>query len=142
MPHIILEVSDAMAERVDWRRCLKAVHLELAAKGYGQLKDFKSRIVQTSGWVIADDERPAEVVFATLHTMNPRPQAMLADMAALVHTHLARELPAASDGRWIQCCVRTQSTPPHRYIKTQVCAPEDLAPRADHTAPTTAQLHA
>ena len=126
MPHIIVEATQRVHRSVEWRRVSTEIHIELASKGYGNLTDFKSRVALTDDWVVADKEEPCDVLFATLHTMNPRPDDVLQAMTHIVHEHLSQALERCTEGTWVQCCVRAQATARNLYIKTHVSPPVDL----------------
>lgn len=134
MPHIVVEATRKIHACVDWRKVFIAIHIELASQGFGNLSDFKSRVVLSSDWVVADKEGPCEVLFATLHTMNPRPEPVLAAMMQIVHRHLSEQAAGDFDGAWVQCCVRAQSTPRALYIKTHTSAPNDLEAQFNYPA--------
>lgn len=134
MPHIIVETNELIRCQINWRACFKAMHLELSAKGYGNLSDFKSRVLLSTDWMIADQENSEGVIYATLHTMNPRPDKVLMEMAGIIHSHIEEEAKALRTKNWIQCCVRVQATTKHHYIKSHINSPATLQQEFVYTA--------
>lgn len=130
MPHIVVEATEFVARHVDLRACLQRIHCTLAEQKLGNLGDFKSRVITSEQWVVADGRPDSEVVFATLYTMNPRPESALIEMGKIIHTLLLQAMnDALPQPRWAQCCVRIHNTPSQLYFKSSENAPAEFQAR-------------
>ena len=123
MPHITVEVPASLAKKIDWRTCFLDIHKTLDAQNYGRLEDFKSRVLVSEEWLVADQNSSATFIFATLQTMNARPPEMLRAMGKIVHERLEQEAKVAAGSDWVQCLVKVENTPAEDYFKSHVNAP-------------------
>ncbi|MDB5771128.1 MAG: 5-carboxymethyl-2-hydroxymuconate isomerase family protein [Burkholderia sp.] len=123
MPHITVEVPAPLARKIEWRKCFLQMHQTLSAHGYGRLEDFKSRVIVTDEWLVADKDPSATFIFATLQTMNPRSSEVLRAMAKVVHERLEHEAKNVAGNDWVQCCVKVENTPAEDYFKSHLNAP-------------------
>ena len=124
MPHITLEVPNSLKNELNWNDLFKSLHLKLANAGYGRLDDFKSRIITLDFWQVADRDESAQLLFATLQTMNPRPPEMIRAMGAMICEVLEEKAKGIAKGKWLQVCVKVGGTPPEDYFKVHLNAPE------------------
>lgn len=124
MPHIIIESPSTLTNQADWNAFFKKLHIKLANAGYGRLDDFKSRVINLEYWQVADRDKDALFLFATLQTMNPRPPDMLRAMGASILESLESQAKEIANGRWLQVCVKVGGTPPEDYFKCHLNAPE------------------
>ena len=106
MPHITVEVPASLAKKIDWRTCFLDIHKTLDAQNYGRLEDFKSRVLVSEEWLVADQNSSATFIFATLQTMNARPPEMLRAMGKIVHERLEQEAKAAAGSDWVLWTMR------------------------------------
>jgi 5-carboxymethyl-2-hydroxymuconate isomerase len=123
MPHITLEVPSLIKNEINWGDFFKKMHKNLADAGYGRLEDFKSRTIILDSWQVADQTEDAIFIFATLQTMNPRPQETIRAMGQIICSNLEQEGKKIAKGRWLQICVKVSGTPPEDYFKLHLNSP-------------------
>lgn len=113
MPHIIIETSDNLAGRIDWQRCIPALHEDLAAPGWCALSDLKSR-VHGCRFTLCGNDPQTEQIVATLLMTNPRSKTVQDAMAATVLRHITAAINGAAIGN-TQICVFLEYIPKSRY---------------------------
>ena len=124
MPHIIIESPAVLTNEIDWNSFFSKLHIKLADSGFGRLDDFKSRVINLEYWQVADRDKDALFLFATLQTMNPRPPEILRAMGSSILESLEKQAKEIANGRWLQVCVKVGGTPPEDYFKSHLNAPE------------------
>ncbi|HAT39629.1 hypothetical protein [Polynucleobacter necessarius] len=103
MPHITVEIPPTLEGQLDWKALFKNLHLiKLAHADFVRLDDFKNRVVALEDWQVSDKPEDAIFLFATLHTMNPRPQEMIRAMGVMIHKSLEEKARKIANGRWLQ----------------------------------------
>lgn len=130
MPHIIVEATPRLAADIDFLQTFSAIHKKIAAEGYAELDDFKSRLL-VSETHLAGNDPVAEFIVARLVTTNPRPKEQQHAMAVIVHDMLHAAIEGKPRSYWWQCCVLIEPFEKQDYIKTNS--------RALHAAETVAK---
>lgn len=126
MPHIAIEVSPVLFDRIDWDARLEALHQALADAGWARLEDLKSRVQPVAAGLCGGD-RQAQQLIATLILTNPRPPEICLRMAQLVHDRLSQAVEDSRHAGWVQCCVLLRELPKTHYFKRQWQEPATAA---------------
>jgi 5-carboxymethyl-2-hydroxymuconate isomerase len=118
MPHLTIETSSVLADRIDFRAALQEIHHVYAANGYAVLADIKSRVFAASVLLVGDDASHDAIV-ATLQMTRSRPAAIERAMAQQVLETLSRHAMEAAAQR-VQVCVFFRCTGDAQYLKTML----------------------
>lgn len=117
MPHIIVEATPRLAADINFFQTFSAIHKRIAAEGYAELDDFKSRLLVTHAHLAGTDP-DAEFVVARLVTTNPRPKDQQHAMAKIVHDMVRNAIEGKQRSYWWQCCVLIEPFEKQDYLKT------------------------
>ena len=72
MPHIVLEYSDNVPDKIDFPSLFSSIHNELAATGLFSINDIKSRVIKHSSYYIGDSNPAQGFVTVTLAILSGR----------------------------------------------------------------------
>ena len=122
MPHLHIEVTDALASALDLTSVSEAIHRDIAAQGWAAIGDLKTRVLVCAD-ALAGLDRGAQQLVATLITTNLRPPDVQRAMTDCVLQHLQQAVRTLAPAQWVQCCVFMQATPRSDYSKWQWMPP-------------------
>jgi 5-carboxymethyl-2-hydroxymuconate isomerase len=131
MPHIVIEVTPALAAAAPLLPTLRRIHQAFADKGYTPIENMKSRVhvvdEALAGDGSADQDCGSQFAVAWLTTNNVRTREAERSMTDIVHAELEHWAKAARGALaasvWLQVCVMSRYVPLEDYRKRQWDAP-------------------
>lgn len=126
MPHLRIEVTEALASALDLTTLSEAIHRDIADQGWAASSDLKTRVLVCAD-ALAGLDRGAQQLVATLITTNSRPPDVQRAMTDCVLKHLQHAVRTLKPAQWVQCCVFMQAAPKSDYSKWQWMPPTPLS---------------
>ncbi|MGL4240211.1 MAG: hypothetical protein ACRCTI_03770 [Beijerinckiaceae bacterium] len=118
MPHIIIELSQALAGIIDWGSHVARLHEDLGSHGYCRTSDLKTR-VHCCHFSRCGTGMDVEHVAATLVMTNPRSIDVQNAMAQTILDRLTLAVTEAGASR-AQICVFRKYVPKSRYRRHDI----------------------
>lgn len=119
MPHVILEIPQALANERDLQLLLKNLHEAIASVPSAQLSDVKTRIHVINEYRVADGKPEAGMfIHARVIQTKPRSTEDQQLMSKKVLTELQNYFSSPKLSHPVQLCVETTIIPGGGYLKT------------------------
>lgn len=112
MPHCILEYSDNVAERPDFRELFTEIHGFLAGTGEFRRRDIKSRAIACGDFVVGDGSPDTSFAALEVCILEGRDDATKARITSALLSVLERHFARACEQR--RCSLTVRVTDMHR----------------------------